>query len=163
VVAYLQRANPSLLRFTAPGISLSQEESQQVPAETGWRAARPLWTAVGLLLVLAPLGLLAAGKAWGEWSVQDFSSPAARQQIAKASQNVAPPPVAPSGFERLSTFWTAPFPDYSPPFVRKPAFGYILSGMFGTGTIVLLSVLVGWLAARFRHGPRRTHARTEET
>jgi cobalt/nickel transport system permease protein len=163
VVAYLQRANPSLLRFTAPGISLPQEESQPVAAETGWKAARPLWTAVGLLLVLAPLGLMAAGKAWGEWSVHDFSSPAARRQIAKASQNVAPPPAAPSGLKRWSKLWAAPFPDYSPSFVHKPAFGYILSGMFGTGIIVLLCVLMGWLAARFRRGPRGARARTEET
>ncbi|MCL5005131.1 MAG: cobalt transporter CbiM [Acidobacteria bacterium] len=163
IVAYLQRANPSLLRFSAPGIPLPQEEAQLVTRESGWRTARPLWTAVGLLLVLTPLGLLAAGKAWGEWSVHDFSSPAARQEIAKVSQNVTPPAQTPSGLERLSTIWTAPFPNYSPPFVRKPAFGYILSGMFGIGIIILLSTLINWLAAKTRHGPPGAHTRAEET
>ena len=163
IVAYLQRANPALLRFTAPGISLPQEAAQPASRESGWRAARPLWTALGLLMVLAPLGLLAAGKAWGEWSVHDFSSPAARRQMARASQNVAPPSAVPGGLQRLSSFWTAPFPEYSPPFVRKPAFGYILSGMFGTGIIVLLSLLIGWIAQKLRPGPAGAPARTEET
>ena len=163
VVAYLQRANPSLLRFTAPGIPLPQEEAQRAARESGWGAARPLWVAVGLLLVLTPLGLLAAGKAWGEWTIHDFTSPAARQQIAKVSRNVAPPAATPRGLQRLSAIWTAPFPDYSPSFVRKPAFGYILSAMFGTGIIVLLSILSAWLAAKLRHGPAGADARTGET
>ena len=162
VVSYLQRANPALLRFTAPGVPMPESEAQPAAMESAWRAARPLWTAVGLLLVLAPLGLLAAGKAWGEWSARDFQDPAARQQIARASGNVAPPAAVPTGLARLSSIWTAPFPDYSPPFVHAPAFGYILSAMFGIGVIILVAVAAGWLAARARPAPR-TSARTEET
>ena len=162
VVAYLQRANPALLRFTAPGIPLLQEKAQQA-ALSGWRAARPLWTAVGLLMVLAPLGLLAAGKAWGEWSVHDFVNPAARRQMAAASGNVAPPATAPHGLERLSTIWTAPFPDYSPTFVHSAAFGYVLSAMFGIGIIILLSLLIAWIAHKVRPGPHAAPAHTEET
>ena len=163
IVAYLQQASPSLLRLTAPGVPLPQEGAQLVARESGWRAARPLWTAVGLLMVLTPLGLLAAGKAWGEWTVHDFSSPVGRQEIAKVSRNVTPPAQAPSGLQRLSTIWTAPFPNYSPSFVRTPAFGYVLSAMFGIGIIILLSILISWLAAKARHGPAGAHARTEET
>jgi hypothetical protein len=37
--------------------------------------------------------------------------------------------------ERLSAFWTAPFPEYAPTFLKSRAFGYILSGMMGTGLI----------------------------
>ncbi len=163
VVAYLQRANPSLLLFTAPGVAQPQEEAAGYAREAGWRAARPLWTAVGLLLVLTPLGLLAAGKAWGEWTVHDFTSPAMRQEIAKVSGNATPPAAAPGGLERLSTIWTAPFPNYSPSFVHKPAFGYILSAMFGTGLIILLSILIGWFTRKARHAPPGSPARTEET
>lgn len=161
VVAYLQRANPALLRFTAPGVPLPREEARE-EAMSGWRAARPLWTAVGLLMVLAPLGLLAAGTAWGEWGARDFSDPAARQQMARASMNVAPPAAVPSGLERLASVWTAPFPDYSPSFVRSPAFGYALSAMFGIGTIILLALLAGWIAQKVRPGPARAPAHTEE-
>lgn len=163
VVAYLQRANPGLLRFTAPGAPQPEEEETGFARETGWSAARPLWTAVGLLMVFTPLGLLAAGKAWGEWTVHDFSSPAMRQQIARVSGNITPPTAAPTGLQRLSTIWTAPFPDYSPSFVHKPAFGYILSAMFGIGIITLLSLLVKWLAAKVRPGPPAETAGTEET
>ena len=162
VVAYLQRANPSLLRFTAPGAPLSRQEAPSATTAGGWRAARPLWTAVGLLMVLTPLGLLAAGKAWGEWSVHDFADAAARQQIAQASRNIAPPAVPPGGLQRLSSVWTAPFPDYSPSFVRSSSFGYILSAMFGIGIIILLSILIGWIAAKVRPGPSHTPAHTEE-
>jgi len=163
VVAYLQRANPGLLRFTAPGVPMPEEEAAGFAKGTGWTVARPLWTAVGLLMVLTPLGLLAAGKAWGEWTVHDFSSPTMRQQIAKVSGNVTPPASAPSGLERLSTIWTAPFPDYSPSFVHKLAFGYVLSAMFGIGIIILLSLLIKWLAARARPGPPQEPAQSEET
>ncbi|HXH48097.1 MAG TPA: cobalt transporter CbiM [Terriglobia bacterium] len=163
VMAYLQRANPALLRFTAPGIPMPYEDAQQASAIGGWRASRPLWTAVGLLMVLVPLGLLAAGKAWGEWSVHDLTDPAARQQIAQASRNVAPPAAAPSGLERLSSIWTAPFPDYSPSFVRSQAFGYIISAMFGIGLIILFSILAGWIVLKVRPGPSRAPAHTEET
>jgi cobalt/nickel transport system permease protein len=163
VVAYLQRANPALLRFTAPGIPMPHEKAYQPAAMGGWKAARPLWTAVGLLMVLAPLGLLAAGKAWGEWSVHDYADPTARQQIAQASRNVAPPSAAPSGLKRLSSLWTAPFPDYSPAFVHSQAFGYILSAMFGIGMIILFFILAGWIALKVRTGPARAPAHTEET
>jgi cobalt/nickel transport system permease protein len=162
VVAYLQRANPALLRSTAPGVPLPRGEAQP-GAMGGWRAAKPLWTAVGLLMVLAPLGLLAAGKAWGEWSVHDFSNPAARQQMAAASRNVPPPASPPTGLERLARLWTAPFPDYSPPFVHSAWFAYILSAMFGIGTIILLAILAGWIAQKVRPGPARAPAHTEET
>jgi cobalt/nickel transport system permease protein len=163
IVAYLQRVNPALLRFTAPGVPLPRGDAQQKEAMNGWKAARPLWTAVGLLMVLAPLGLLAAGKAWGEWSARDFSNPAARQQMAAASGNVAPPAVPPSGLERLGNLWTAPFPDYSPSFVHSAAFGYILSAVFGIGTIILLAILAGWIARKVRPGPSHATARTEES
>jgi len=162
IVAYLQRANPALLRFTAPGAPMPHDEGQPA-ATSGWRATKPLWTAVGLLMILAPLGLLAAGKAWGEWTVHDFSNAAARQKIAQVSRNVAPPAAAPSGLERLATVWTAPFPDYSPSFVHSAALGYILSAMFGIGAIILLSILGDWIAHKVRPGPSRASARTEET
>jgi len=38
--------------------------------------------------------------------------------------------------ERLSSVWSAPFPQYAPPFVRRPAFGYVMSAMFGSGLIL---------------------------
>ena len=128
VVAFLQRSDPALLAAGAP------------------RSMRPLWAGLAVLLVLTPLGILAAGLAWGEWVASDFADPAARQQIAASTHNQPVPVLAPAGIERLSSIWTAPFARYAPPYVRSAAFGYVLSAAFGTGLILLACVAIG----RFR-------------
>ena len=110
---------------------------------------KPLWTALALLLALTPLGILAGGAAWGEWGARDFSDAAARRRIAAASRNLAPPPQAPQGLDRLYSVWTAPFPQYAPSFVRRPALGYVLSAMFGSGIIILGFLIASSL---FAHG-----------
>jgi cobalt/nickel transport system permease protein len=119
VVAYLQRSEPSLLKRTAPGA---------VERESAGAAAnlRPLWFALAGLLILTPLGILATGAAWGE----------------------TPPSPAPRGLRALSSFWTAPMPRYAPPFLKSPAFGYLLSAMAGTGLILLVTLFAGLLVRR---------------
>lgn len=140
VVAYLQRSNPSLLKLTAPSAKIEDV------AAPGWRSTKPLWAGLAALMILTPLGLLAAGTAWGEWSAQDFADPAAREQIIIASNNQVAPAEPPAGLARLANVWTAPMPDYAPAFISSPNFGYILSAMFGTGLIIagclLLSAIV---------------------
>lgn len=139
VIAYLQRSNPALLKFTAP-------DAPDADTDIGtWRSTRPLWIALAIIMVLTPLGLLATGTAWGEWSAADMVDPAIREQIAAASQNQPPPTAPPEGLARLSSVWTAPFPDYAPAFITTPAFGYILSAMFGIGSIILVFLLAAWL------------------
>jgi cobalt/nickel transport system permease protein len=140
VVAYFQRANASLLELTAAD---AMRDGELIRQAGGARfSMRPLWTTLALLLALAPLGVLAGGAAWGEWGARDFSSAAARGRIAAASRNVPPPSQAPQGLERLSSVWTAPFPQYAPSFIRRPALGYVLSAMFGVG-VILLGFLIG--------------------
>jgi cobalt/nickel transport system permease protein len=160
VVAYLQRANPSLLKLSAAGATQGDEECLQVTGRGAWSTMKPLWTALALLLALTPLGILAGGAAWGEWGVRDFSDAAARRRIATASRNLAPPAQAPRGLERLYSLWTAPFPQYAPAFVRRPALGYALSAMFGSGIIILVFMIVTSLLAR---GGRQREADSRET
>jgi cobalt/nickel transport system permease protein len=143
VVAYLQRAEPALLKTSAPGSRISGEVS-------GWKSLRPLWIALAVLLVMTPLGILAAGAAWGEWVPKDFSTPQARQQIAAASGNQAPPTTAPAGLQKLSTVWTAPMPRYAPSILRSTQLGYILSAMLGTGLIVLAFLGGTWIFTRVK-------------
>jgi len=138
VVAYLQRAEPSLLTATAPGAA----------AETTWKAGawsatRPLWTALAVLMILTPLGILAAGSAWGEWSPDEFANLESRQHIAAVSGNRQPPAAAPAGLRRLASFWTAPMPRYAPPFLKSAALGYVLSAMAGSGVIILVFLGAG--------------------
>jgi cobalt/nickel transport system permease protein len=143
VVAYLQRSDPSLLKLTAP-----DAPEFQVSKVSGWSATRPLWIGLAILMLLTPLGLLAAGTAWGEWSAEDFSNPESRAEIAKGSNNQAPPEKPPEGLEKWSNFWTAPIPDYAPPFLKSPQLGYILSAMFGTGIIISFFLLFNWIFFR---------------
>jgi cobalt/nickel transport system permease protein len=116
IVAYLQRAEPSLLRVT--------------PRPERVRILRPLWAGLGVLIVATPLGLLAAGTAWGEWSVEELGDR------------------VPAGLRALSAVWSAPVPDYAPSFVNSDSIGYALSGMFGVGLLVLtVFLLQRWLGA----------------
>lgn len=136
VVAWLQRTDPTLLR-RASGLP-TRPADFPAPAQAGsWRSYKALWVALGILLIMAPLGLLAVGSAWGEWAPEEFANAPARRQITAASRNVPPPARAPEGMQRLYSIWTAPFPRYAPPALRSPALGYTLSGMFGVGIIIL--------------------------
>jgi cobalt/nickel transport system permease protein len=150
VVAYFQRTNPSLLKLTAPGNLAVEREIAGSDGQSMWRTVRPLWIGLALLMVLTPLGILAAGTAWGEWGARDFSNLQAREKMAMASHHAAPPVQPPRGLQRLSSLWTAPFPQYAPSFVRRPAVGYALSAMFGSGVIILVSLVAGSLAGRAR-------------
>ena len=135
LIAWLQASEPELLRRTA-GLA--------VP----WRRMRRFWLGLGVLMMASPLGLLAAGTAWGEWGAGAFADAAARQAMATASGNMAPPVAAPAGLARLAGLWTAPMPDYAPAFLHSAAFGYILSAMVGGGLILVVFGLVAMLAAR---------------
>ncbi len=129
LVAWLQRTDPGLLERTAPDAAAGP-------------SVRKLWLGLAVLLVLTPLGILAVGGAWGEWSARDFADPQVRRQIAAASANHAPPQRAPSGLQRLSTIWTAPLSGYAPAFIRNAPIGYLVSAAAGTSLILLCGLLL---------------------
>lgn len=148
LIAWLQRNDASLLRATAPR-AVTLEKAERSPATT--KTLRPLWVGLAALLIATPLGLLATGAAWGEWHPNDFADAEARRQIAAASGNQAPPAQAPQGLARLASIWTAPLPDYAPPFMHSAAFGYVLSAAFGVGLILSVFLVLDWLARRGRN------------
>jgi cobalt/nickel transport system permease protein len=149
LVAWLQRSHPSLLRATAPEAAASEAEA----GGFGWVAIRYLLAGLAALMLLAPLGILAVGSAWGEWSPHDLADGAARRHIAAASANQPLPAGVPQGLERLSSVWTAPFPSYAPPFLHNSRFGYFLSAAFGSGLILLAALAADWVfLARRRSG-----------
>jgi len=151
VVAFLQRSDISLLRGTAGKV---REQEEAVPQAVAPRSLRPLWTGLAILCVLTPLGILAAGSAWGEWMASDYADAATRHQIATASMNHAAPERVPEGLVRLSSVWTAPFARYAPPYIRGAAFGYLLSCMFGVGLIVVGFLFLGsFTRSATRAGP----------
>lgn len=137
IVAYLQKANPDLLRATAAG---------DAPARlSGWRPVRSLWLGMAMVMILSPLGLLAAGTAWGEWGAADFHDAGARADITRASGNIAPPPGVPAGMMRLEALWSAPMPAYAPSFMQNARLGYVLSAIMGSGMILLAFYLLARL------------------
>jgi cobalt/nickel transport system permease protein len=142
LVAYLQVADPALLQNTA-GDTPAESELPITAAST-----RRLWIVITLVLLLTPLGILAGGKAWGEWSTAEYSQKSSRDRIAGASANQAPPSEAPSGLRRLSSVWTAPAPNYAPQFVKSAEFGYLLSAMFGVGCILAVTLVLRIFVAR---------------
>ncbi len=135
VVAYLQRSDLSLLAFNAPVTSTTATNA------AGWNGSRRLWVIIAALMVLTPLGLLAAGTAWGEWSATDLvSGTGTTPVLAKA----------PTGLARLAEFWAAPLSGYNLPFMANAQFGYIMSALVGIGTIILVFVFVGIISERMR-------------
>lgn len=146
LVAYLQRADPGLLATTAPGARAAGNDAADLPQRRG--ALRPLWAGLAALMIATPLGLLAAGTAWGEWRVEDFRNPEARQSIAAAAGDVAPPAEPPAGLARLATLWSAPMPGYAPPFLTNPRLGYGLSAAFGGGVLIALWQVGGLILRR---------------
>jgi hypothetical protein len=75
-----------------------------------------------LLIILAPLGLLAVGETFGEWGSEEL-----REKLG----------YVPQGLEKLSPLWSAPMPDYALPggesgeSMTFSAVTYILSAVIG--------------------------------
>ncbi len=147
LVAYLQAADPGLLRNTAGLPPSTEAASAMSPAPT--MSLRRLWVAVALLMVLTPLGILAAGKAWGEWSPSELAAQSARQSASAAGNSIRPS-APPAGMQQLAKLWTAPFPAYAPAFVKSARFGYLLSAMFAVGLLLLVSLVAQHWAQRRR-------------
>jgi cobalt/nickel transport system permease protein len=208
VVAYLQRADPGLLKLTAPGV----EVGAVATAPSRGSRLRPLLIGLLVLALLSPLGLLASGTAWGEWGsgqvVQEQAAYQMKQQseadrqalaaefdklagstrdgaaaeelhaaahdlqtgdlngastavqnqypLVKAANGAQYPHIAalaneikePSGMQRFSSLWTAPFHDYAPGFLKNEKIGYILSAIVGIALVSGLAFGVSRLLGR---------------
>jgi cobalt/nickel transport system permease protein len=145
VVAYLQRNDPSLLLLSET-YARGARETGLTASRGKRRSLRPLWISLAALMILTPIGLLAAGTAWGEWKVADFNDPHKRQEIVAVSRNQAAPAGPPAGLARIASLWTAPMPAYAPPFLHSAAFGYVMSAMIGCGVIITVFLFAGWIA-----------------
>jgi len=88
---------------------------------------------IGILIVLCPIGVILpdyfkAGDAWGEWSVESIKQRTGHE---------------PEGMKKTAAVYTAPIPDYSlgkeDDALSKRSLNYIISGLIGTGIIVLIT------------------------
>ncbi len=102
---------------------------------------KKLWIAVGILVLLSPLGLIipalfGAGGAWGEWSLEEIEKLAG---------------YAPEGMEKLSQIWKSPLKNYAVPGQREGllngSLGYIAAAVVGiavtAGIAYLLAKILG--------------------
>lgn len=92
-----------------------------------------LWIGLLILMILTPLGLLAAGTAWGEWGTEEIKGLAG---------------YVPRGLARLSDIWRAPLPGYSFRGLEKATFlksslAYIVSALLGVAIVVAIVYLLG--------------------
>jgi cobalt/nickel transport system permease protein len=121
VVRYLQAYSTNLLDVRA----LSAAPLASAPV-----SFRKLWWAVGAMILLSPLGLLAKSTAWGEWGSDEL------QKLLG---------FVPSGMEQLSDTWThAPLDDYSLPGFDSfwsSAIIYISCAVLAAAIISLLTYL----------------------
>ncbi len=124
VVAYLQQANQPMLEMV--------ERPELASQVGGFRRMRALWVGLAVLIVATPLGLLAPGTAWGEWSSQEL-----------ANRGLG---FVPHGLTRLESLWGAPLARYDLPALGNVNLGYVLSAMLG---IALVAVVVWLLSLLF--------------
>lgn len=136
VIRYLQRVNSGLLRIYPAEAAVTSPAAVTVTNSSF--GVKKLALGLMILVLLSPLGLLAAGTAWGEWSPEDL------QQILG---------FVPPGLARLATTWTHTlFPDYTVPGLEgnflAQALGYILAAAAGLAIILLIFLLLNRLLVR---------------
>lgn len=127
LVRYLQRSDPQMLRLTAPDAPPAEYQGpERLPV------SRALWAGLLILLLLTPVGILAVGSAWGEWSPAQVGSPV--------------------GMARLHALWQAPLPGYAPAFVPNVSLAYLVSAILGVSLVLLtaysLSRVFAWRHSR---------------
>jgi cobalt/nickel transport system permease protein len=99
----------------------------------GGAVLRPLWAALIVLIMLTPLGLLAAAAPWGEWGTGEISKILG---------------FVPEGMEGLAGRWRGVMPDYAFPGMQGPAgsvIGYVASAAVGSAVVVFIIYILGRL------------------
>lgn len=102
------------------------------------RITAKFWIGLGILALLSPFGLLLpeyfkSGSAWGEWG---------REEVGQLVGYL------PKGLEKLSSFWSAPLPDYAfkteqGQSVLNLSFSYVLSAVIGVLVCAGIALLLG--------------------
>jgi hypothetical protein len=101
------------------------------------KTTRNIIIILAVLVVLTPLGLIASGDTFGEWSLRGL-----KDKIG----------YIPSGMGGLSHLWNAPMPDYGIPGMGDTtvggAIGYVISAVVGVLISVGAVYLLGRLVAK---------------
>jgi len=130
VVKYLQKSNPAMLRIYPPQ-KAATENSQVIGG------IKKYWYALIVLIIFAPLGLLAQGTAYGEWSGNELKSKLG---------------FIPEGMARFGDRWKAMLPDYSITGFHsnflKSSLGYIFCAIIALAIILTITAIISLLQKR---------------
>ena len=89
-----------------------------------------------MLILLTPIGVLAPGTAWGEWSAGEL----------EAHGRATSPPTS----RGSAALWKAAMPDYATPGVSNPLLGYLIAAVVGAALVVGVTWGIGALLGRRR-------------
>ena len=119
----------ALVRKTAP--DLTYERLAERPEKAGKTSRIPIFALIAVLIAATPLGLLAAGTAWGEWGADE---------IAEIVVNGKALGYTPAGLEKG---WSLDvlMPDYTLSGVNE-ILAYILSAMIGAALLIIIFKLI---------------------
>lgn len=141
VIAYLQRANIALLRVNHPKAPVNQADRPQ--RQGRFKPIHVALTAVAVMTLLTPLGLLAPGGAFGEEAPQDLN-------LKELNLTTVP-----TGLQKYNGFWEhTPIPGYDLTDDRHPVIGYLVSAAIGVAVIAVLLFLIAHLAQRISRSRR---------
>jgi cobalt/nickel transport system permease protein len=106
LVSYIMRSNASILATSIdqsiPGLNTDYTPKVTGQSPTPKRSIlRRMWVLIAILILLTPLGLLASGAAFAEWSSTDL------EEIFRMTP--------PAGLTTLENLYNAPFKDYTLP------------------------------------------------
>jgi cobalt/nickel transport system permease protein len=127
--------------FTVAVFSFVKRASPDMIREDTRPKVKSLYALLVALACLSPLGLLAAGTAWGEWGIDEIAG------VVSGGQSLGFVPGGMAG----GVGFAAPIPDYA--LAGLPAIlGYVLSAIAGTAALVIVFKLAGFLIAGRRDG-----------
>jgi cobalt/nickel transport system permease protein len=121
--------------FATMGVvaALTKQDSALLANKPAAKPLRWLWAALAALILLTPIGVLAQGTAWGEWSTEQLQSSLG---------------FVPEGLGRLGSTWTAAMPGYAPAFIKNPLLGYLFAAVIGAVLVIGAAWGIGKLLAR---------------
>lgn len=133
VISYLQRANIALLIVNHPKTPV--DEAARVARRSRFKPLHVAMTAVVVMVLLTPLGLLAPGGAFGEQAPQDLN-------LKELNLSTVP-----TGLQKYNGFWEhTPIPGYDFTNDKQPVIAYLVSAAIGVLVIAVLLFLIAHLA-----------------
>ncbi len=127
-IAYVTKVMPEILL---------QKNAVEAAHKSDWLSLKNAWMILAVLMFLTPLGLLAPGTAWGEWSSDQLS------EIGLS--------FVPEGLKKWEGLWSAILPNYTIPGIGENT-GYLLSALAGVAIIISIFMFTNFIIRRFKPG-----------